>query len=371
MKNIITISGEPASGKGTVVNYLKKYYEENGYNVHVISVGHLFREISLEMFKKQHPEIPNPTIEQVNNDESFAEKRKEIDLNLDSYIAQKGREVNEHAKDDEVYIFDSRLAFSNVENSFAVRLTVDEKIAGERVFNDTTRGKEDKYENVEQATESTRKRKEGEISRYKQRYGVDLTDEDNYNLIINTTFAEPEEITEVITKCLELKKENKPYGKTWASPKWFLPLQGIRETDAPGGMGIDLYALEDIIKEEGYRYDKPISVIQVDGFYYIIEGHHRNFAVGELGKTLIPYYVMARDDEIIAEYGHTARERVSPLVRDENRQSYLSRMVYDHEELFPKVEENGRKRPYYYADIYGSYPKILSKEQKEKDNDER
>lgn len=41
---IITISGEPASGKSTVKKALVKKYTELGYNVHEISTGDMFRE---------------------------------------------------------------------------------------------------------------------------------------------------------------------------------------------------------------------------------------------------------------------------------------------------------------------------------------
>ncbi len=41
---IITISGEPVSGKSTVVREIKNKYEKMGYNVHIISVGNVFIE---------------------------------------------------------------------------------------------------------------------------------------------------------------------------------------------------------------------------------------------------------------------------------------------------------------------------------------
>lgn len=356
MKNIITISGEPVSGKGTVVKLLKEYYEEHGIKVHIISVGHMFRDIAIDAYKKDHPEIENPTIEQVNNDERFAERRKEIDLNLDSYIAQKGKEVSETIGPDELYIFDSRLAFSNIPNSFSVRLTVDEKVAGERVFKDASRGEEDKYDSLEDAIESTKRRKEGEIARYKARYGVDLTDEDNYKLVIDTSMTNLEDIIEVISKSFELEKQGKHYAKTWRSPQWFLPLQDIRSTGGTGAMGMDSNEFEVMLRKEGYNYDCPITVIQVDGYYYIIEGHHRNFVMGFMKKTLVPYDVIARDDEIIPGTHNTARQRIEPFLRKDNKNYFLS-MIYDHEDIFPKKIENEKKRPYYYTDIYGEYPK--------------
>ena len=370
IKNIITISGEPASGKGSVVSLLKDYYEKQGLEVYVISVGNMFRDIAIEEYKKIHPEIENPSIEQANNDPDFASKRAQIDEQLDSYIAKKGKEITEANEQGKIYIFDSRLAFSNIPNSFSIRLTVDEKVAGERVFNDSTRGKEDTYGTLEEAIAITRKRKEGEISRYIERYGVDLTDESQYNLVIDTSMAKLDDIIEVITKSFELDKNGKEYSKMWRSPQWFLPLQDIMDTGGAGDLGLDSNQFEKMIKKDGYRYDCPITAIQVDGYYYIIEGHHRNFVMGYMGKTLIPYQIIGKDDEIMQGYKSTARERVYPLLREDRRKYYLS-TIYDHEECFPDVVKDGEERPYYYTDIYGAYPEIKVAKKDDRSNQER
>lgn len=49
---IITISGEPASGKSTVVKEIKSKYEKQGFNVYIISVGDVFRETVKKNIKK-------------------------------------------------------------------------------------------------------------------------------------------------------------------------------------------------------------------------------------------------------------------------------------------------------------------------------
>lgn len=370
MKNIITISGEPVSGKGTAVKLLKEYYEKKGMKVNIISVGNLFREIAIEEYKKRFPEVENPTIEQANNDERFAEMRKEIDLNIDSYIAQKGKDVSETLKPDEIYIFDSRLAFSNIPDSFSIRLTVDEKVAGERVFNDSQRGEEDQYESVEEAIASTKSRKEGEVERYKMRYGVDLTDENNYDLVIDTSMANPNDTVEVITKSFELKKQGKEFSKKWRNPKWFLPLQDILSTAGTGGAGLDIEQFAEMLEKNGYDYNCPIETIQVDGYYYIIEGHHRNFAMSFMGKTLLPYDVIATDDELIPEYSITARDRAYAYLK--MGQTYKT-MIYDHEEAFRCYNEDGKlvKDKYYYSDLYGKYPEMQTIDRDEKDENER
>ena len=49
----------------------------------------------------------------------------------------------------------------------------------------------------------------------------------------------------------------------------------------------------------------------LDKINYIIEGHHRNFAAAYAGKTLVPYEIIAKDEENIDTYGNTARNRAN------------------------------------------------------------
>ena len=89
---------------------------------------------------------------------------------------------------------------------------------------------------------------------------------------------------------------------------------------------------EKYLKEAIEEYTKRISkytnieIIEVKGRKYIIEGHHRNFGSARAGNTLVPYEVIAKDDEEIY-YGGTARERVKHM-----DSSYL----WGHEWLFDK-----------------------------------
>lgn len=206
MRNkIITISGEPASGKSTVVNELKKQYEERGYKVEVKSVGQNYRPIVMEQYKKfldEHPEIPrseNPSLAEAQTDPKFSKIiRKFLDTWLDNRTEEYGKKISSKLTPDVVYIIDARLAWQRIPNSFAVRTTIDERIAGERAFNDKTRGEEDSYTTLEDAIKATRDRKNGEIERYKQRYGVDLTDTNNYNLVIETTNLSVKEVAKMI-----------------------------------------------------------------------------------------------------------------------------------------------------------------------------
>ena len=206
---IITISGEPASGKSTVVKEIKSKYEKKGFNVYIISVGDVFRETVKKEYLKRYPDRTNVSLADIQNDKEFMAKLQSIDGLIDDEIARKGKEINEKERPNDVYIIDSRLAWSNVPDSYAIRLTVNEAIAGKRVFNDTTRGSEDQYETVDEAIQKTRKRKLGEIERYKEKY---------YDLVVDTSYTNTQELADIIVSGEEAYRTGKSYPKYWANP---------------------------------------------------------------------------------------------------------------------------------------------------------
>lgn len=215
---IITISGEPASGKSTVVKEIKSKYEKQGFNVFIISVGDVFRETVKKEYLKRYPDRINVSLADIQNDKEFMAKLQSIDGLIDDEIARKGKEINEKERPNDVYIIDSRLAWSNVPDSYAIRLTVNEAIAGKRVFYDTTRGSEDQYETVDEAIQKTRKRKLGEIERYKEKYGINLLDENNYDLVVDTSYTNTQELADIIVSGEEAYRTGKSYPKYWANP---------------------------------------------------------------------------------------------------------------------------------------------------------
>lgn len=391
---IIALSGQPVTGKGTTTKVLIKKLEEKGYesdNIHVISTGNEFRhyfniiidfiknidnpdkikEISntLEMkelmsnterrlflintisrLRTHGIDLSNFSIEQANNLDELKEIRAVVDELIDDGIKRKGEEINSKERPDEIWIVDSRLAFHNIPDAFSVRLTATPEVAAKRLFNDKSRGKEDSsYSSLEEAKLAREKRRIGEQKRYKVRYGVDLENPDNYDLIIDTSYASIDDEANTILKCLSYYIDGKPFTKNWTSPKTLLPMQGIRETAGRATYTFD--EMVDTIDKEGYLPDKPIEVVEANGYKGIIEGHHRNFAMADLGKTLVPYEVIAKDDEKIPYGGGTASQRIDSL-----RVSNL----FDHETFF---EGEGKDKHFSYEDIYpGIYSKLKEKE---------
>lgn len=385
---IIALSGQPVTGKGTTTKALIKKLEEQGYdneNIHIISTGNEFRryfnvlidfvrnlgdakkvrELSetpemkdlmegsarriaiidtISRLRTSGIDLSNLSVEQANNLRELSEIRSVVDELIDTGIKRKGEEINSRKRPDEIWIVDSRLAFSNIPDAFSVRLTATPEIAAKRLIGDKTRGKEDSgYNSLEEAKIAREKRRLGEQERYKKRYGIDLEASENYDLIIDTSYASIEDTADTILSCLDYYVQEKPFTKNWTSPKVLLPLQGIRETAAATEAGFTLERLTNKIKNEGYLPDKPIEVAEADGYKGIIEGHHRNFACAVLGKTLVPYEVIAKDNGKIPYGGGTAKERIEKGI--------INRNLFDHEALFDREEEKF-SYDYVYPGIY-------------------
>lgn len=321
---IITISGEPKSGKSTVVKFIKEKYEKQGFRVHVYSIGQLFRDSMKEEWIKVHPDKPNANLADMQEDESFAGIRSQIDKMLDKDIVEKkGKEINSKERPNDIYIIDARLGWQNIPNSFAVRLTVNEKEAGKRAFKDKGRGSEDEYSTVEEAIEKTAQRKFWEIERYKKRYGVDLTNPENYNLIADTTYSNTEELADIIVHGEELYREEKHCAKYWASPTHFLPLPKGRITGMDTLCGNTIESLAEDIRKNGYHtaVDGVLEIIEKDGVKFLLEGNHRTFGALSAGKTLLPYVVTNRDNELV-------ENRTKYIIDNKDYMEYL----YDYAE---------------------------------------
>ena len=109
-------------------------------------------------------------IANANTSQELGSVRHIIDEIVDSEITELGKQIIEKNNPDEVWLIDSRLAFHNIPESFAVRLTVRDDVAAKRLLDDNTRGDEDNnYQSFEEAKNKVIERKQGEQERYKRR----------------------------------------------------------------------------------------------------------------------------------------------------------------------------------------------------------
>lgn len=179
-KNIISLGGELASGKGTVSKILMKRL-----NFGIYKNGDYFRQLAKEMGMD------------VTSFNIYVKEHPEIDRQIENSAA-------EYAKDHDNFIIDARLGWYAVPQSFKVYLKVDIDVAAKRAFYDEARKSSEKFNTVEEQKQDMKKRYELENERYWELYRVRKEDESNYDLVLDTTNLIPEQVADKIEQ--EYKK---------------------------------------------------------------------------------------------------------------------------------------------------------------------
>ena len=174
MKKSITITGALGSGKSTVAKSIAQILGLEYY-----STGSAQRKIAQQM---------GITTLELNKK---AEEDKSIDDQIDNVI----RSMN---CDGNAYVVDSRLAWHFMPDSVKIKLDVEKEEAAKRIFNDKNRSNEKNYQTTEEAFNATVARRQSERERFLKYYNVDIEDDKNYDLIIDTTSLTPSEVCEKI-----------------------------------------------------------------------------------------------------------------------------------------------------------------------------
>lgn len=173
-KHIITLAGDPASGKGTVSKLLAK---ELNYTIY--RNGEYFRKLA-----KEH----NMSVTEFN---IYVKDHPEIDIEIE-------KSAEKYAKEHDNLIIDARLGFFVVPDSFKVYLTIELMEAARRAFNDQSRKDTESFESVGEHAADMKKRYELENERYYNVYNVRKDDMSHYDLVLDTTSLSPEEVKEKI-----------------------------------------------------------------------------------------------------------------------------------------------------------------------------
>ncbi|MDR2139548.1 MAG: cytidylate kinase family protein [Tannerella sp.] len=262
MTNNITITGDLGSGKSAVAALLK-----DRLKFEVVSVGMLQRQLA-EKYKLNTVAF-----------NEYVESHPEIDLELDRMVAETGKKNN--------LIFDSRLAWHFVENAFKVYLSVDDEIASRRIFSDKDRMNES-YADMEQAKINIQKRRASELSRFKAQYHVALDDWSNYDLIIDTGYADPATVADCILVNRRLHLENRRHHKIWMSPESLIPARSAGSHAEKPDVSVPTS-----IRQKGVHAGEPVKVIAIDRKYYICEGCQRVAAACDNHVKLLPVEIIA------------------------------------------------------------------------------
>jgi len=192
MKEKISLAGDLGSGKSTVskilIERLGAEYYSTGAIVRGLAEKYGMEVVAFNKYMETHPEIDH-----------------EIDDGLKAL-----------SDVDKLLIIDSRMAWHFTQGTFKVYLSCDPETSALRILGAARIG--EGAENLEEAIRNTRERRESEKKRYMTQYGVDIKDLMNYDLIVDTTRATPEEIAERIISSFGEWKENREYKGAFISP---------------------------------------------------------------------------------------------------------------------------------------------------------
>jgi cytidylate kinase len=185
-KHIITIAGRPGSGKSTTANLVA---EALGY-----------RRYSSGDFMRQMAKDRGITLLELS-------KIAETDRNVDTAIDNKNREVGEKETN---LVIDSRLAFHWIPTSFKVYLTLDLKVAAERIHKGMTAARKESgehAENIEDLHQKISERFASEQQRYQELYGIN-PQTSNFDLTIDTAEKPQDVVAKEIVEAYNIWLKN-------------------------------------------------------------------------------------------------------------------------------------------------------------------
>ena len=242
----LTIAGRLGSGKTTIASILK---EERHFETY--SIGKIQRDLAERMGLSIY---------------EFSELCKG-DCSYDSMTDDEMFRIYHKAKDQNV-IFDSRMAWHLLKDTYNIYTVVDPLVSTERILN-SDRGKTESYNSFEEASIKLSKRTQAERERYQSLYNVDIFNLENYDLVVDTTWCTPGVIADKIYELASSGKGNKT--RLLLSPKSLFPTAKHSQLRMPV---VNEYRL----KLENNEPINPIKVVYHEGYFYILHGHHKVIA---------------------------------------------------------------------------------------------
>lgn len=179
---VITIDGPSGAGKGTLADFIAEEFDINAY-----SAGDFFREIAEEK---------NLSLEELTE-----QADKETDIKVDERTLEKGLS--------EDCLIESRIAswVLGDYSDLSIYLKADLEERAKRIQSDLDKEErkgEEEVKNLEEAKEKVRKRDKDDKKRYKEYYGIDIGNIQDYDLVINNTDLSIERQNQLVE--IELRK---------------------------------------------------------------------------------------------------------------------------------------------------------------------
>lgn len=173
MKRTVTIGGLHGTGKSSVADVIAKHFD-----LRRVSAGAIFRAIAKER---------GYSLEDFSR---VAEGSEEIDRELDARQKEEAKAGN--------VVLDGQLSawMAGEYADFRILLTASQDVRIARIA-----GRDGV--SIEEATQETVARENSEIERYKEYYGIDISDLSKYDLVLNTEKFSLEGVVKVVIAALE------------------------------------------------------------------------------------------------------------------------------------------------------------------------
>lgn len=256
MRNKLSLAGDLGSGKSTVADLLSPRigatYYGTGIIAREIAAGMGMDIAAFNIYMETHPEL----------DREFDERLVRL------------------SDDPRCLIIDSRMAWHFTRDTYRVYLATDPMVAAVRIMQAGRQA--EKFATPEEAVTRIRARKASEKKRYFELYGVDCKDLCNYDLVVDTTYATPEEVAREIEVGYRAWQAGDETRKCLLCPK------RLRyPDDAPDTALIDAY-------HRALEVGQPVPAVEVvaqDEEFYVVDGAETALAYSLLESTFLPVTV--------------------------------------------------------------------------------
>ena len=251
--NKISLAGDLGSGKSTVARIICPILGAEYY-----STGSIVRGIAESM---------GMTALELNK---YMETHPEIDQMIDDGIAA----LSDDAR---ALVIDSRMAWHFTRGTFRVYLTTDIETSALRIMSANRRGEHSAT--LADTVADTRARRASEQKRYMDMYGVDIKDLMNYDLVVDTTVATPDEIAAAILDAFTRWQSDRGYRACLLSPERLAYIDDEQDAERIASLSSALELGEDI---------PPVTVFEREGEFYVESGTESALAYAFNFNTFVP-----------------------------------------------------------------------------------
>jgi CMP/dCMP kinase len=176
---IITIAGKAGAGKSTVAKLIARKLNLTHY-----STGDFMRDIA----------------EENKIDLLELSKRAEKDRSIDEELDQRQIELGNKKEN---FIIDGRLSWHFIPKSIKIFIDARLDIRAERIYHDTVRREHNV--SLETTKKKLKERENSEQKRYKEYYNLNPHDHKNYDLVVDSSNIDQDEVTKRILEFVKDK----------------------------------------------------------------------------------------------------------------------------------------------------------------------